>query len=189
MSNHLPVLMVVIPLSVAIVLPLLALASMLIARLAVLATLILVCLCSTAALVHVLQHGPWHYQLGGWAPPWGIEYVIDPLSGGIAMLIACIALLATVYGGPHMSGISAGRTGVFYSLFLLLLSGLLGMIVTGDMFNLYVFFEISSLAAYALLASGGILATVATFRRYHCSHVLPAWCRVSLRHNRHLEHG
>lgn len=164
MSNHLPVLMVVIPLSVAVILPLLALTSPVIARLAVLATLILVCLCSTAALVHVLQHGPWHYHLGGWPPPWGIEYVIDPLSGGIATLIACLAFLATVYGGPHMSGMSASRTGTFYSLFLLLFAGLLGMIVTGDLFNLYVFFEISSLAAYALLASGGILATLATFR-------------------------
>ncbi|MCZ6876468.1 MAG: monovalent cation/H+ antiporter subunit D family protein [bacterium] len=164
MTNHLPVLIVVIPLSVAVILPLLALASHFIARVAVFTTLIVVCLCSAAALMHALQHGPWHYQLGGWAPPWGVEYVIDPLSGAIATLIACMALLVAVYAGPHMSGMSAGRSGTFYSLFLLLVTGLLGIVVTGDMFNLYVFLEISSLAAYGLLASGGIRATVATFR-------------------------
>ena len=53
---------------------------------------------------------------------------------------------------------------MFYGLFLLLVAGLLGIVLTGDMFNLYVFLEISSLAAYALLASGGIRGTVATFR-------------------------
>jgi multicomponent Na+:H+ antiporter subunit D len=164
MTDHLPVLIVVIPLSAAVLIPLVALVSSFAARLLTLATLLVACLCGAAALTHVLQQGPWHYQLGGWAPPWGIEYVIDPLSGGIATLIAGMGLLVGVYAGPHMSGMSAGRSGVFYSLFLLLITGLLGIVVTGDMFNLYVFFEISSLAAYALLASGGIRATVATFR-------------------------
>jgi multicomponent Na+:H+ antiporter subunit D len=56
------------------------------------------------------------------------------------------------------------RVGIFYSLYLLLTAGLLGMVLTGDAFNLYVFLEISSLAAYALLASGGIHSVVATFR-------------------------
>jgi multicomponent Na+:H+ antiporter subunit D len=112
----------------------------------------------------VLVHGAWHYQLGGWLPPWGIEYVIDPLAGGMALLIGGMALPAVLYAGPALSGWPAGQVGAFYSLFLLLVTGLLGMVVTGDLFNLYVFLEISSLAAYALLASGGIRAVVATFR-------------------------
>ncbi len=164
MTDHLPVLIVVIPLTAAALVPLIALASVYMARLTMLTALMLVSLCSGLALTQVLSHGNWHYALGGWAPPWGIEYVIDPLSGGMATLIACIAMLVAVYTGPHLSSMSAGRAGMFYSLFLLLITGLLGIVVTGDMFNLYVFFEISSLAAYALLASGGIRATVATFR-------------------------
>lgn len=164
MTEHLPILIVVIPLGAAVLIPLIATASNFVARLFTLATLLVVCLCSAGSLIRVLQHGQLHYQLGGWAPPWGIEYVIDPLSGGVATLIAIIGLLAGIYAGPHMRGMSAGRSGMFYSLFLLLVTGLLGIVLTGDMFNLYVFFEIASLAAYALLASGGIRATVATFR-------------------------
>jgi multicomponent Na+:H+ antiporter subunit D len=164
MTAHLPVLIVVIPLSVALLVPLAALLSAGLARGLTLMALIAVSLCSGAALSRVLAQGAWHYELGGWAPPWGIEYVIDPLSGGMATLIAGIAVLVVVYAGPPLSRWSSGRAGVFYSLFLLLVTGLLGIVVTGDMFNLYVFFEISSLSAYALLASGGIRATVATFR-------------------------
>lgn len=164
MTDHLPVLIVVIPLGAALLVPLAGLAAAHLARFTMLAALLILNLCAGTALSRVLAQGPWRYELGGWAPPWGIEYVIDPLSAGMAVLIAGIAMLVAVYAGPHMSGWSSGRAGLFYSLFLLLVTGLLGIVVTGDMFNLYVFLEISSLAAYALLASGGIRATVATFR-------------------------
>jgi multicomponent Na+:H+ antiporter subunit D len=120
--------------------------------------------CAVMALRVALDSGPWHYYLGGWAPPWGIEYVVDPLGGGMAVLVALLATLVAIYAGPHLRVLSPRRAAVFNSLFLLLTSGLLGITLTGDLFNLYVFFEISSLAAYALLASGGERAIVATFR-------------------------
>jgi multicomponent Na+:H+ antiporter subunit D len=164
MTAHLPVLIVVIPLAMALAVPLIALYSAPLARLVTLGTLLVASICAGMALSHVLVHGNWHYQLGGWAPPWGIEYVIDPLSGGMALLIAVMALLVAVYAEPHTSPWPAGRSGIFYSLFLLLTCGLLGIVVTGDAFNLYVFLEISSLSAYALLACGSHRAAVATFR-------------------------
>ncbi|MCH7747613.1 MAG: NADH/ubiquinone/plastoquinone (complex I) [Acidobacteria bacterium] len=120
--------------------------------------------CAVMALRVALDSGPWHYYLGGWAPPWGIEYVVDPLGGGMAVLVALLATLVAIYAGPHLRALSPRRAAVFNSLFLLLTSGLLGITLTGDLFNLYVFVEISSLAAYALLASGGERAIVATFR-------------------------
>ena len=164
MTAHVPVLIVVMPLLAAVLVPLLALRSARVAQLTVLVVLGGVVLGAGTALRHVLAHGAWHYPLGGWAPPWGIEYVIDPLAGGMAVLISGMALPAALYAGPAVSGWPAGQVGAFYSLFLLLVTGLLGMVVTGDLFNLYVFLEISSLAAYALVASGGIRAVVATFR-------------------------
>ncbi|MGQ4808852.1 Na(+)/H(+) antiporter subunit D [Candidatus Entotheonellaceae bacterium PAL068K] len=164
MTAHLPVLIVVVPLGTAFVVPLVTRLSVPLARTLVLAALVGITVCASASLSRVLSDGNWHYELGGWAPPWGIEYVITSVSAGMALLIGCIALLVAVYASPHLSGWPSGRTGVFYSLFLLLVSGLLGIVVTGDLFNLYVFLEIASLAAYALLASGGIHATVATFR-------------------------
>jgi multicomponent Na+:H+ antiporter subunit D len=164
MTTHLPVLIVVVPLTAALVVPLATLLSARLARVITLVTLFVVTLCAGAALSRVLAHGSWHYKLGGWAPPWGIEYVIDPLSGGMATLIAVMAILVAIYASPPLHEWPAGRSGMFYSLYLLLVTGLLGIVVTGDMFNLYVFFEISSLSAYALLASGGIRSAVATFR-------------------------
>ncbi len=164
MTVHVPVLIVIIPLVIATLVPLLALRSTQLARGMVFLALILVIACSATALSHALTVGPWHYQLGGWEPPWGIEYVLDVLSSSMALLIGVIALLVAVYTGPHLNGWPESRSGIFLSLFLLLTTGLLGIVVTGDLFNLYVFLEISSLSAYALLASGTIRSAVATFR-------------------------
>ncbi len=164
MTQHVPVLIVIIPLIAALLVPLLALRAAVWARAITLIALLAVIACSSAALARSLATGPWYYELGGWAPPWGITYVLDPLSGGMALLVGIVAALVAVYAGPHLSHWPSSRTGVFLSLFLLLVTGLLGIIATGDLFNLYVFLEISSLAAYALLASGSIRSAMATFR-------------------------
>jgi len=163
-SEHLPILIVLCPLVGALVVPLVARVSLRASRaLTVVATLSSLA-CALAALRMVLDGDDWHYHLGGWAPPWGIEYVVDPLGGGMAVVVALLAALVAIYAGPHLRVYTALRGAAFDSLFLLLTSGLLGITLTGDLFNLYVFLEISSLAAYALLASGGERAVVATFR-------------------------
>ena len=164
MTAHLPVLIVVLPLAASIIVPLVALASAGWAFAVACLALAAAAVASCAALSQALTHGALSYELGGWAPPWGIEYVADPLSGSVAALITLVAVCVAVYAGPRGVGGSRVRGGMFYSLFLLLVAGLLGIVLTGDMFNLYVFLEISSLAAYALLASGGIRGAVATFR-------------------------
>jgi len=164
MSQHVPVLIVIIPLVAALFVPLIALRTMAWARALTFLALLGVVACSGAALTRALATGPLHYELGGWAPPWGIVYVLDPLSGGMALLIGIVAALVAVYTQPYLKSWSTSRAGIFLSLFLLLVTGLLGIVVTGDLFNLYVFLEISSLAGYALLASGSIHSAVATFR-------------------------
>jgi multicomponent Na+:H+ antiporter subunit D len=164
MTAHLPVLIVVLPLAASVIVPLVALASVKSAFTVSCLAFVAAAVASCLALSHALAHGVLRYELGGWAPPWGIEYVVDPLSGGMAALISLVAVCVAVYAGPQVSGGSGARSGMFHGLFLLLVAGLLGIVLTGDMFNLYVFLEISSLAAYALLASGGVRGTVATFR-------------------------
>jgi multicomponent Na+:H+ antiporter subunit D len=116
------------------------------------------------ALRLVLTGDPLRYTFGGWAAPWGIEYVLDPLSGGFALLVLVFALLAAVYAGPYVADLRPRSSGVFHAVYLLLVAGLLGMAVTADVFNLYVFLEISSLSAYALVALGGDRSLVASFR-------------------------
>jgi multicomponent Na+:H+ antiporter subunit D len=80
-------------------------------------------------------------------PPWGIEYVVDPLSAGMAVLISGMALLTMVYAAGCLDKENSRHPGLSEALFLLLTAGLLGIVMTGDMFNLYVFLEISSIAA------------------------------------------
>ncbi|MFQ5683038.1 MAG: monovalent cation/H+ antiporter subunit D family protein [Candidatus Binatia bacterium] len=119
---------------------------------------------ATLGLFTVLSHGKIHYHLGGWLPPFGIEYVLDPLSAFMATLITCIGFIVMIYSRRSVLKEIPDRVVPFTTLALLLLTGLTGMVVTGDLFNLYVFLEISSLSAYALMAVGNERAPMAAFR-------------------------
>ena len=115
-------------------------------------------------LFRVLSQGTVRYYLGGWPPPFGIEYVLDPLAAFMASIITVIGLLALVYARWSVHHEVPEKALVLYPVALLLLAGLTGIVVTGDLFNLFVFLEISSLSAYALLASGRGQAPLAAFR-------------------------
>ncbi|MBM3172639.1 MAG: NADH/ubiquinone/plastoquinone (complex I), partial [Chloroflexi bacterium] len=112
-------------------------------------------------LIRVLQDGAQHYYFGGWPPPLGIEYVLDHLSGFMTVLVMFIALLSVIYSRRSFLQEVPEKIVPLYSLVLLMLAGLTGIILTGDLFNLYVFLEIASLAAYAIMAIGNDKAPVA----------------------------
>ena len=119
--------------------------------------------CNT--LLQVLQgSGPIHYRLGDWPPPFGIELVIDHLSAMVLFMVSGAALLTAVYSRHTVEQQTPDRIHHYYTLYALLVSGLLGMVATGDAFNLYVLLEISALSSYALLARGRGLAYIATFK-------------------------
>jgi len=151
---HLPALQVVIPLIAA---PLCLLAGR--ASLAwTIAFLASACATATAAILayQTLRHGPISYHMGGWAPPWGIEYAVDSANAFILLLVSGIATVVLLYCSSSVSKeIRAGREHMFYCMFILCLTGLLGIAITGDAFNIFVFLEISSLSSYALIAMGG----------------------------------
>lgn len=92
---------------------------------------------------------PVRYVVGGFTAPFGIELVVDGLSATMVVLVAVVAL--GVLGYARTAG---PRSNPFYAVYLLLVAGLTGVSVTGDLFNMYVFLEITGLAAYALVASG-----------------------------------
>jgi multicomponent Na+:H+ antiporter subunit D len=104
------------------------------------------------------------YAMGGWVPPVGIELVFDHLSAYVTVLITFIGLLVMIYAPRSLRFESPGKEAFAYPAMALLLAGLTGMTLTGDVFNLYVFLEISALAAYALLAIGDRAAPFATLR-------------------------
>ncbi|MBU0673838.1 MAG: monovalent cation/H+ antiporter subunit D family protein [Proteobacteria bacterium] len=118
---------------------------------------------AVGSLHRVITTGIIHYRLGGWPPPFGIEYVIDHLNGLVLVVITLVALLAAIFSGKSVERELPGKEPLFYALFLLLVVGLLGMTITGDAFNLYVLLEISSLTAYALIAIGQDRAIHASF--------------------------
>jgi len=112
-------------------------------------------LMSLSLLNTVLQTGPVSYWLGGWEPPWGIEYRVDYFSGFMLVIVTLVVFVTTIYAGKSVKKeLGEERTAPFFTLYMLLVAGLSGMIVTGDMFNLYVFLEITSLSAYALVGVG-----------------------------------
>lgn len=119
---------------------------------------------SVASLWTVLRGGTLRYHLGSWVPPIGIEYVLDPLAAFMAVVVTLSGLCSLIYFTPALRFEAADRYVLGHALALLFLAGLCGMIVTGDLFNLFVFLEISSLSAYALVAIGAHQAPVAALR-------------------------
>jgi len=117
-------------------------------------------------LAHVGEHGPIRYAIGGWMAPTGIEYYIDTLNATMLLLVSSISSIVLVYARQSISlSIGQDRHYLFYAAWLLCLTGLLGIAITGDAFNVFVFLEISSLATYMLIAFGDDRrALVASFR-------------------------
>ncbi len=119
---------------------------------------------SLMGLQFVLDSGPVSYHLAGWMPPLGIELVLDPLSAFLAVVISFSALMVMIYSWGSLTIEMPEKRVPFYSLGMLLLGGLAGMTLTGDLFNLYVFLEIAAIAGYALLAIGNKRAPFSAFR-------------------------
>ncbi len=119
---------------------------------------------SVVATVHVLQYGAMSYHFGNWPPPYGIEFVMDQLTCFMVLVITGIGAVLLMF--PTKAGfmVNERKTATLYTLVLLLMTGLSGMVLAGDLFNLYVFLEISSLTTFALVSLGGGKASVASFR-------------------------
>lgn len=110
---------------------------------------------SILLLSHVLDHGVWSYHMGGFAPPMGIEFRVDTLNAFVALIVAGIGALVATYAKRSVDyEIEPILQPYFYTAYLLCLAGLLGVTLTGDAFNLFVFLEISSLATYVLVSLG-----------------------------------
>jgi len=112
-------------------------------------------LLSGLLLAQTWTMGVLSYPLGGWLPPLGIEYRIDRLNGAILLLVSVMGFLCTLYAPASVSAeIPVQKRALFFSAFLVCFAGLMGVAITGDAFNLFVFLEISSLSTYVLVAMG-----------------------------------
>jgi multicomponent Na+:H+ antiporter subunit D len=164
MMEQAPVLIVIIPLMCALLSPLVGWIRKSFCYPWAILTLGASTVCSVITLTRVMHQGVIHYHLGNWRPPWGIEYVIDHLNAMMLVLVSGAALLVAIYSKKSVEQELPDKVIYFYSVFLLQVTGFLGIVITGDVFNLYVFLEIASLAGYALIAIGEEGAPLASFR-------------------------
>ena len=153
MIEHLPALQVVIPLICA---PLCMLVryrdwSWIVALFGSWASLVI----SWLLLQQVMDAGVISYHMGNWAPPLGIEYRIDFVNAFVLLIVSAIGAVVTPYARESVRAeFGTNRIYMFYTAYMLCLCGLLGVTITGDAFNLFVFLEISSLSSYVLIAMG-----------------------------------
>jgi len=110
---------------------------------------------ATTLLFKVMDGGSISYFMGGWAAPWGIEYRVDALNALLLTLVSGISLVTLMFARDSVEQeLPEDRVYLFYTMWLLCLTGLMGIAITGDAFNVFVFLEISSLATYTLVSFG-----------------------------------
>ena len=153
LSQHAPVLVVAAPLIAA---PLIVLVrrselAWLLATVAALASVVF-----AFDLIHQSAGGQIiSYAMGSWEPPLGIEYRVDSANAFVAFIVAAMALIVMPYCRVSIAAeVRREEHYLFYSLMMLCIAGLIGIVLTGDAFNLFVFLEISSLSTYVLIAMG-----------------------------------
>ena len=112
-----------------------------------------VLLCIAVLSVYLVNiNGTLVYSVGAWKPPIGIAMTLDGLTAFMLVTVNLVAFCIALYSVNYMERFTSKWK--FYTLFLLMLSGMNGVIITGDIFNLFVFLEIASVASYALVAFG-----------------------------------
>ncbi|MCB4756181.1 MAG: monovalent cation/H+ antiporter subunit D family protein [Elusimicrobia bacterium] len=107
---------------------------------------------SLLAIPMVLNHGTVVYSVGAWKPPLGITMVLDGLTVFMLVTVNLVSFAVSLYSIDYMERFTSKWQ--YYTLFLLMQAGMNGVIITGDIFNLFVFLEIASVASYALVAFG-----------------------------------
>lgn len=111
----------------------------------------------------VLTQGSIEYAIGGWTAPLGIAWLADPLAAIMALTMSVVALLSLVYGRVVVTP-KLEKSVQYYSLVLLFVSSLVGIVFAADLFNVFVFLEVAALTSYALVGAGGGKSLVYAFR-------------------------
>ncbi len=162
-ATNLPLFVLVAPLLAALAVNLLGRSSRQWIAPLVLGSLAFTVFGSVITLARVISQGTMRYTVGNWQPPFGIELVVDPLSALMMLLIAVVALLASFSSLKSAEQELPGREHFFFTLYLILITDLFGLVLTGDAFNLYVLLEITSITSYGLIAMAPGRAALSSF--------------------------
>jgi multicomponent Na+:H+ antiporter subunit D len=171
MSYPLPVIIFLIPFLTAICLPMVGLKKRHWCRPLALIAVCAMCVAAVVNLLEVLAHGETRYAFGGWpistsfpAASIGVEWVNDPLASVMLVVLSSLASVCLIYSGPVSPQSLGSRVVLYYTLILMLISGLTGIVLAGDIFNVFVFMEVAALSAYALVGIPGGRALIVAFR-------------------------
>ncbi len=127
-------------------------------------SLVLTLAIESLVLVSTWNLGPQAVHLGGWEAPWGIVMVVDQLSSLMLVVSTVVSLAVLVYasGQGVADGDEEGPISIFHPSFLILVAGVSNAFLAGDLFNLYVGFEILLTASYVLMTMGGSVQRIRT---------------------------
>ncbi|MCV6602241.1 MAG: Na+/H+ antiporter subunit D [Cohaesibacter sp.] len=118
----------------------------------------LVVACELLLLQNVLQNGPQSMTMGRWMPPFGISFTVDAMGALLAAISGIVALAVCIYSSLDIN--QTGRRLGFYPFLMLLMTGVSGSFLTGDIFNLYVWFEVMLISSFGLIILGGEKAQI-----------------------------
>jgi len=157
-----PVLLIAVPLGLSFTLPLFGLISKRIEKYVPIVALVFNLVVSFMLIPEVTKR-PINVFIGGFQPPFCINLVVGPVGILFSALIALVGLLASIYALDY---IREGAKQLYHMLYLLLLTGATGVVLTGDIFNLFVFFEILCISSYALVGYLGDKAGIESAVKY-----------------------
>jgi proton-translocating NADH-quinone oxidoreductase chain N len=147
-----PVHYIALPLLAAFLIPLLGKINKELVRIVPGLVLLYLSYVSVTLMTQVLQGSPIVEIIAGWSPPWGINLVFSAFSGFLVSLMTILGFLIWVYTYNFKPEESYSQTTKFYTLFMMLITGTIGIVITGDIFNLFVFMEITAISSYSLTA-------------------------------------
>jgi len=164
LSTHVPILVIIVLFIGAFFTPLFGLWKKQSSFYVALVSSVLSMISSIFSLLKIIEYGTVSYYVGGWEPPYGIELTIDPLSSFLSIVVAIIGFLTIVYSKKYVEhALTEDKHPSYFTLMQLILGGMQGALMTGDLFNLFVMTEIFSISGYALVAitqkKGALLAS------------------------------
>jgi multicomponent Na+:H+ antiporter subunit D len=152
-SGHYPALIVVVLFIAAFAAPLLYRQGKMLAVYFIIAAHIMALAIAVLLLINVQQHGPVLYHMGGWPPPWGIEFKADSLRLYMVIVVLTVSLWIFFYAVRDLQHeLKIDLIGWYYTLYTVLVGAMAGMALTNDLFNLFVLMEIAAIAACAIIS-------------------------------------
>lgn len=109
--------------------------------------------CEVSLIMRIAVEGPLSMTMGKWLPPFGISFTADIFGAAFALAASVVTLIVVLYA--QLERAEADPRDGFHPMVLLLLAGVTGSFLTGDLFNLYVWFEVMLIASFGLIVSGG----------------------------------